>query len=136
MNKKLFSLLIAGIIFFASGLFLGYRKGVTQSSNVISSTITSTYDESILIKLKNEIKLLNHIQYGEINTAKETLETLLDTDASYLGVKLIKGGSTEKDVIEALKEAKEYRQKHPEHKPNKQLAKTIEEAFQKITKQP
>ena len=132
MYKKIFILLIIAIIVFASGLYFGYNKGARQGANAI----TSTYDESISIKLKNEIKLLKQLREGDIDTVTSTLETLVDTDISYLGVKILKANTTEKDILEALRDAKEYRQKYPDHKPNKVLSKTIEETFQRISKQP
>lgn len=133
MLTKIILPFLAGVLVFVCGLYLGYSKSAKQSANV---NVSATYDDSISIKLKNEVKLLKHLNDGEIDIAKDMLETLLDADVSYLGVKLLKTNTAEKNVLDALTEAKEYRQKYSAHKPNKAVSKTVEETFEKITKQP
>ncbi|SRR6266702_570165 len=130
MYKNIFYYLIAGIVLFLSGIYFGHDKGLSKASN----SLTPIHDESVTIRLKNEIKLLKYIRSGEADSAKEMLESLVDVDVNSLGVNVLKKDTTDKNIIGAIKEAKEYRDKYPDHKPNKVLSKTIEETFQKISK--
>jgi hypothetical protein len=131
MNKRILFSLIIGLVIFISGLYLGYKHGLNKDV----SAYQSTFDESVVITLNNEIKLLKYIRSGDIDSAKEMLESLVDVGVSYLGVNILKKNSTDNKIIGAIKEAKEYRDKFPDHKPNKVLSKTIEETFQKVSKQ-
>ncbi len=131
MYKKIFSQLITSIVFLIIGIYLGYDNGLSKASN----SLTSLNDESVAIRLTNDIKLLKYIRNGGTDSAKEMLESLVDVELNSLSVNVLNKSTKDINIIGAIKEAKEYREKYPDHKPNKVLSKTIEEAFQKISKQ-
>lgn len=125
MAKKILLYLVAGIVIFMSGLYIGHEKGINK--------YVYLQDQSNATELQIDLKLLNNLRDGEINKSKEMLEYLADNNIQYLYWRLKEHNQqAEKKILEALVEAKKYRAEHPEHKSDKYYSKTIDEMLSTV----
>lgn len=102
----IFLLLILVGVSFLAGLRVGQNKGLDAYYN---KDVTATATQ-----LRARIKTLEMIKKGEIDKAGEYIEKFVDNDLEYLGVSvqnnLLKD---KKQVLEAIQQAKAYREKFP-----------------------
>lgn len=122
MTKKTLFCLVAAIVIFLSGIYLGHEKGMKMHS--------TQYDCSTITDLKIKLKLLTSLRNGDISKCEEMLEYLADNDIQYLHGKLemkVHNQQADKEIIETLREAKKYRTKYPEHKSDKNYSKNIDD---------
>ncbi len=117
-------LLFAGVSFVA-GVRVGQNKGLDVYFNQ-DVTATATL-------LGAKIKTLEMIKKGEIDRAGEYIEKFVDNDLGYLGVstqnKLLKD---KKQVLEAMQQAKSYRETFPGHTVNSTMSSGVVNAFKQV----
>ncbi len=119
-------LLFVGLSFVA-GIHIGQKRGFVAYFNQDVST-TATL-------LGAKVKALEMIKKGEIDKAEEYIEKFVDNDLGYLGVnvqnKLLKD---KKQLLEAIQQAKTYREKYPGHTVNQTLSPGVTNAFKQVSK--
>lgn len=120
-------ILLTAAISFATGMYIGASKTVKFYFNMdVSSSATD---------VKSKIKTLEAIKKGKIQEAEESLERLVDVNLGHLGVSNNNSLLENKaEVLEAIRKAKDYRDRYPGHKVNPTLNKSVVGAFSLIGK--
>ncbi len=120
-------ILLISAVTFVAGMYIGASKTVNFYLNMdVSSSATD---------VKSKIKTLEALKRGEIKEAEESLERLVDVHLGHLGVSynnsLLKN---KEEVLDAIRIAKDYRDRYPGHKVNPTLNNSIVGAFSLIGK--
>jgi len=124
---EIFLLLIFVGVSFVAGVRVGQKKGFDAYFNQdVSATATL---------LGAKVETLEMIKKGEIDKAGEYIEKFVDNDLGYLGVnaqnKLLKD---KKQLLEAIQQAKTYREKYPGHTVNPTMSSGVANAFKQVAK--
>jgi len=110
-----------------AGVRIGQNRGLDAYFN---QDVTATATQ-----LEAKIKTLEMIKKGEIDKAGEYIEKFVDNDLGHLGVstqnKLLKD---KRQVLEAIQQAKSYREKFPGHTVNPTMSSGIANAFKQVEK--
>ncbi|MGA2191816.1 MAG: hypothetical protein ABSG42_00360 [Nitrospirota bacterium] len=135
--------IVAAMVIFVLGIYLGFNRGTKlgyEKGTEYLSMIASIQDAGIAVELNNDVKLLRYLQNNEINESKEMLESLVDVHVMSLGNTLKPMWSLppmdpyKKRIHDAIENAKQYREKYPEHEPKlPKIKREIEEAFRNIS---
>lgn len=112
---KLLVLVVAVICIFILGAGFGYMKATDRFDKYTASAL---YD-SAATEVKGRVGLLELLKNGNYDKAQNRLEALVDVDLGILTLYVndppLKQNN---DVVEAIKIAKKYREKHPGHRIN------------------
>jgi hypothetical protein len=111
---KILVLVISAICIFIVGVGFGNYKTQQRLDKYITYELLSSISAS---ELKVNIILLELLNSGDSATTKKRLESLVDAGLAqitlYVNQQPVK---PDNDIIEAIKIAKKYREKHPEHR--------------------
>jgi hypothetical protein len=137
MNRKIAISLVASIVIFVLGIYFGFNRGTKSGYKKGVEDLSTIIVVGTAVELKNDVKLLNYLQNGDIKESKELLESLVDIHVLYLGdgLKHTKyPAPMEKKILNAIRYAKNYREKYPEHKSKfPKVKEEIEAIFQNIS---
>jgi hypothetical protein len=108
-RRKIF--LVIGI--FILGLIIGGAIGAYGASHFLGSFFSHGSTLSQIVAIKEKVFTLSKLREGEMEKAKESLETALDYNLIYFSMGIHGSKQMEKEIKRALKGAKEYRSRFP-----------------------
>jgi len=122
LSLKQYPKIIAIGLYTAIILFFGFVVGKNITSNNLSEYFITQSDSGSATQIEIKIKLLNYIDNSNFDEAKLLLENTLDAELSGLYAYANKSPfKPNKEVNDAIKIAKQYRDKHPSHIVNPNL---------------
>jgi hypothetical protein len=116
--KKYIGIILIVII----GILLGFRIGVYYYKNKLNNLMENILIDQSKTELKVHITALNRFRSNNYDNGIELLERLVDLDVGTLGAhadKII--FNSDNEAITAINMVKEYRNKFPSHKVNKNI---------------
>ncbi len=124
---KVLVLVVSAIFVFIAGVSFGNYKTQQRLDKYIAYELLSSISAS---ELKANITLLELLNSGDPTTAQKRLEALVDAGLAQITL-YVNHQPLEQDinVIEAIKIAKKYRDKHPEYRINPTLEKSVKKTL-------
>lgn len=114
MKHKNLGLIIAIAVFFVASVSFGDDKTFESSDKYISDVILPKVAST---NIEVRITLLELLNSGDVATAQKRLEALVDNDLAQLTLYVNNPPlKLDNDIIKAIKIAKKYREKHPDHR--------------------
>jgi len=114
------------ICFFIVGAGFGYMKATDSFDKYITNALYITSATEI----KGKVGLLELLKEGNSEKAQKRLEALVDVDLGTLTLYVNNPPQMQNnDVIEAIRIAKRYREKHPEHRISPKLENSVKKTL-------
>ena len=129
MNRyyKVLTLVVLAACFFAAGVSFGGDKTSEKSDKYISDVLLPKVAST---NIEVRITLLELLNSGDVATVQKRLEALVDNDLAQLTLYVNNPPlKLDTDVIEAIKIAKKYREKYPEHRINPNIEKSVKKTL-------
>jgi hypothetical protein len=123
---KILTLIVVAIFVFIVGAGFGYMKATDRFNKYITSSL---YD-SAATEVKGKVGLLELLKDGNSDKAQKRLEALVDVDLGTLTLYVNNPPLKQnKDVVEAIKIAKKYREKHPDHRVSPAIENSVKKTL-------
>lgn len=118
--------LIAQFVVVLFIFFLGVRIGKHHTSHRLNSNYSTVLYLSAATGINTKVNLLELLQKGDVMTSRKRLEALIDADLAYLALYVDKKPEEpDKDILEAIKKLKKYRERYPGHSINNAIEKSV-----------
>jgi hypothetical protein len=110
---KVLVLFASAVLIFIGGAYFGSMHTAERLNKHFTLVLLPS---SAASELKAKITLLELLNSGDSVTAQKRLETFVDLDLGIIALYVNNPPLTpDSDIVDAIKLAKKYREKHPEH---------------------
>ncbi|WP_225071930.1 hypothetical protein [Desulfuromonas sp. CSMB_57] len=136
MKNYLFKALVFVLV--ASGFYYaGIRVGNYQTTKRIDRQIEKSLYALDATEIRNQVMLLELLKAGDYNMAQNRLEAFLDVGlaglALYVNNPPLNPDSEDKEIIEAISIAKNYREKYPGHQVNSTFENSVKKTLDYVS---
>ena len=124
---KILSLIVATACFFTANISFCDDNTSKESEKYVSEVLLPKVAST---NIEVRITLLELLNSGDVATVQKRLEALVDNDLAQLTLYVNSPPlKFDTDVIKAIKIAKKYREKHPEHRINPNIEKSVKKTL-------
>lgn len=109
---------------------LGFYVGNRFAKKKLDNYYLQLYFDSTAAEVKSQVRVLESLRKNEIGKGRELLERYMDVNLASLNLySKTPPAERKEEIIDALRKAKDYRKKYPEHRVDPTLSGSVQRAL-------